>query len=183
MKIINLYGGPGTGKSTTAAGLFYRMKSKGYKVELVSEYAKDLTYDKRHNILKNNQEYVFAKQLSKIRRLKDQVDYVITDSPLLMQLNYISEDYDLPILKELIKDAHDLFYNTEIFLKRDLEHHGFQEYGRNQTVEEAMLIDDNIHSLLLKSELSFHSIIVSSKTVDSILEIIESDHKVTNYER
>ena len=31
-KIINIYGAPGVGKSTTAAGLFYEMKKKGLKV-------------------------------------------------------------------------------------------------------------------------------------------------------
>ncbi len=177
MKVINLYGGPGTGKSTTAAGLFYQMKSRGYKVELVSEYAKDLTYDKRHNILKN-QEYVFAKQLAKLRRLKGHVDYVITDSPLLMQLNYISDDYDLPILKQLIVDAHDLFDNVEIFLERNLEHHGYQEYGRNQTVQEAMYIDSNIRSNVLKELYVLglvHTITVSNTTVDEILKLIEDN--------
>jgi ABC-type oligopeptide transport system ATPase subunit len=179
MKVINLYGGPGTGKSTTAAGLFYQMKSRGYKVELVTEYAKDLTYDKRHTILKN-QEYVFAKQLAKLRRLKGQVDYVITDSPLLMQLNYISDDYDLPILKQLIVDGHDLFDNIEIFLERNLEHHEFQEYGRNQTVQEAMYIDSNIRSNVLKELYVLkivHTITVSNSTVDEILKIIEDDHE------
>ena len=30
--VINFYGGPGSGKSTAAAGLFYQMKIQGYKV-------------------------------------------------------------------------------------------------------------------------------------------------------
>ena len=49
--VINLYGGPGCGKSTVSSGLFYKMKSEGYCVEYVSEYAKDLTYEERYNIL------------------------------------------------------------------------------------------------------------------------------------
>lgn len=40
--VINLIGGPGSGKSTTAAGLFFRMKSMGVRCELVTEYAKEL---------------------------------------------------------------------------------------------------------------------------------------------
>ena len=41
LKVINLYGGPGTGKSTTAAALFALIKREGYNVELVTEFAID----------------------------------------------------------------------------------------------------------------------------------------------
>ena len=88
MKIINLFGGPGTGKSTTAAHLFAIMKWQGMKVELVSEYAKELTWDGRSNVLLD-QLYVLAKQNRKLERLKNHgLDFVITDSPILMGLAY-----------------------------------------------------------------------------------------------
>ena len=41
MKVINFYGGPGVGKSTKAAGMFYKMQLAGYSVELVNEFAKE----------------------------------------------------------------------------------------------------------------------------------------------
>ena len=37
MKVINLWGSPGSGKSTVAAGLFYRMKMADYNVELICQ--------------------------------------------------------------------------------------------------------------------------------------------------
>ena len=42
MKVINFYGGPNTGKSTKAAGMYYKMNLAGYNVELVNEFAKEL---------------------------------------------------------------------------------------------------------------------------------------------
>ena len=45
MKVINLVGGPGCGKSTTAAGLFYELKRRDYSVELVTEYAKSRVWE------------------------------------------------------------------------------------------------------------------------------------------
>ncbi len=39
-----MFGGPGTGKSTSAAGLFFKMKLAQMEVELVTEYAKDLVW-------------------------------------------------------------------------------------------------------------------------------------------
>lgn len=47
MKVINLFGGPGIGKSTLAAGLFEHMKIAGFNVELVNEYAKDMVWEQR----------------------------------------------------------------------------------------------------------------------------------------
>ena len=59
--VINLVGGPGSGKSTTAAGLFFLMKIRGLRCELVTEYAKELSYDKNWSDLKR-QLHVLAEQ-------------------------------------------------------------------------------------------------------------------------
>ncbi len=91
MKVINLFAGPGAGKSTTAAGLFYRMKKEGMNVELCTEYAKELVWDNAIDKLQD-QLYVFAKQNHKLERLKTKVDYVITDSPLIL-CNYYGRKY------------------------------------------------------------------------------------------
>ena len=39
--IVNLYGGPGCGKSTGAAYLFSKLKMAGVDAEYVPEFAKD----------------------------------------------------------------------------------------------------------------------------------------------
>ena len=89
MKVLNIWGGPGIGKSTTAAGLFYEMKKLGLNVELVQEYAKDAVWEKRHNIL-DDQIYIFAKQQRRIARLAEHnIDWVITDSPIPLGLVYL----------------------------------------------------------------------------------------------
>jgi len=80
MKVINLFGGPGSGKSTTAAGLFQKMKLKHMSVELISEYAKKLVYSNRLENMLDQQEYIFAKQNNMLHMLRDKVDFVITDS-------------------------------------------------------------------------------------------------------
>ena len=41
-KVLNLYGGPGVGKSTGAAYIFSMLKLAGINCELVREYAKEL---------------------------------------------------------------------------------------------------------------------------------------------
>ena len=76
-KVINLFGNPGSGKSTTASYLFSEMKALGIEVELVTEVAKDLVWDEDWKRL-NNQVYIFSTQLQRIDRLVGKVEYIIT---------------------------------------------------------------------------------------------------------
>lgn len=59
---VNLFGGPGAGKSTTAASLFAEMKKLGKNVELVTEVAKDFVWEERQKTLEI-QPYITVKQL------------------------------------------------------------------------------------------------------------------------
>ena len=40
--VVNLFGGPGTGKSTTMAHVFAELKWRGYDCEMSNEYAKEV---------------------------------------------------------------------------------------------------------------------------------------------
>lgn len=45
--VINLFGAPGAGKSVASAYIFSKLKMKNINCELVTEFAKDLTWEKR----------------------------------------------------------------------------------------------------------------------------------------
>jgi hypothetical protein len=143
MKVINLFAGPGASKSTTAAGTFFLMKRAGLNVELVTEYAKHLTWDKRHNVLED-QLYVLAKQHRHIARLRGQVDYVITDGPFLQGLVYIPEGQN-KILVDLIIELHQSFDNHNVFLKRVKK---YLKVGRTQSLKQAKVLDGKISAML-----------------------------------
>lgn len=117
-KVINLFGNPGSGKSTTAAFLFSELKGRGLEAELVTETAKDLVWDEDDRRL-SNQFYVFSTQLHRIERLVGKVEYIITDSPLLMQIGYYKERH-LPgprHFKKLCITYNDKYNNINILLK------------------------------------------------------------------
>lgn len=64
--IINLFGGPGTGKSTLMAQLYAKLKILGYETEMAPEFAKEKVWEESYKTLED-QIYVFAKQLHKIK--------------------------------------------------------------------------------------------------------------------
>jgi hypothetical protein len=56
--LVNLYAGPGAGKSTGAAYIFAKLKMAGVDCEYVSEYAKDRVWQEDQFPLKHCQLYV-----------------------------------------------------------------------------------------------------------------------------
>jgi ABC-type oligopeptide transport system ATPase subunit len=135
--VINLIGGPGAGKSTTAAGLFFLMKISGLKVELVTEFAKELTYDENWSDLKK-QLYVLSEQERRQRRLVDKVDYIITDSPLLLGINYVSDPREVAAVEQSARALFASYNNANFILKRVKP---YAAYGRSQDENQAKAID------------------------------------------
>jgi len=129
--IVNLYGGPGTGKSTTAAGVFSMLKLHDVNCELVTEFAKDLTWEGR-SVALGNQVYILGKQYHKIFRLLEDVDVIITDSPLLLGIVY--DKSGSAAFKEFIMELHHAHSSMNIFLKREKK---YNPKGRGQNEDEA----------------------------------------------
>lgn len=163
MKVINLFGGPCSGKSTTAAGLFYEMKMVRAKVELVTEYAKDLYYAGILPIYTiNRQELIFAEQNFRIERLKNHVDYAIVDSPLMLSFVYGSEIKATErAFLNLVLETFRSYDNINFFIHRPST---FQDEGRMQNEEQSVEIDNKILDVLDK-----HNIPVTHVNADQFL--------------
>lgn len=140
---VNFFGGPGVGKSTNASKLYSELKTELVSCELVTEFAKDLTWQKNYKSL-NNQFYVSAVQHHKMFQLVGNVDVIITDCPLLTGLLYCPQDI-YPFLQPLLFHEYNNFNNINIYLKRNVP---FSEKGRNQTLEEAVELDKKLTSML-----------------------------------
>lgn len=142
-KVINFYGGPGSGKSTKAAGLYYKMNMAGFSVELNNEFAKECVWEDNVPMLKD-QLYMLAHQHRKILRLVGKVDYVITDSPVLLSSIY-RELYDGPLYSELIDqlalECYNKYDNINFMLDRPKF---FKQTGRAQNEKGSRDIDNAI---------------------------------------
>lgn len=143
-RVINLFAGPGTGKSTTCAALFAELKYCGHNTELITEYAKDTVWEKRGPKVLEAQEYIFGKQHFRLSRVASEVEFVVTDSPILLSCIYLRDNY-LPSLKNVVKEAFDKYDNLNIFLKRNKT---YNPKGRMQTEDEAKVIDGRILEML-----------------------------------
>lgn len=142
MRVINLWAGPGAGKSTTAAGLFYLMKSRGHRAELVTEYAKEIVYEKGSLA---DQFYITAQQNKRLERLRDSVDFAITDSPLPLALMFASEEYQADWFELAVKNVFKRYDNTNVRIIRTKK---FETYGRVHDEQQARALDKKIYRLL-----------------------------------
>lgn len=173
--IINLYGGPGVGKSTVSAELFSLMKKENYSVEFVTEYAKELTYEGRYNVLDQDQLYVFAKQHRKILRLRDKVDYVISDSPLLLSSVYSEMNpyniHDHPTFEKLVFNINNKYKNIDILLIRNPKY-VYKQEGRYQDEEGALFVDKKIKKVIEKQCPDIKQLISGNNVVNEIMKLI-----------
>jgi nicotinamide riboside kinase len=165
--IINLYGGPGCGKSTVAAGLFYELKCRGIECEMTGEYAKDKTWDNNLEVL-DNQPFIFGQQLHRIWRLNNKVQFIVCDSPLLLSIIYSKEKSEL--FEQFIVEQYNKYTNINFVLDRTVK---YDPIGRNQTEEEANQLDNYLINIMNKYSIDYNNISGDSKTkVNKILEYL-----------
>ena len=155
LKVINLFGGPGTGKSTTRADLFRLMKQNHLPVEEVTEFAKDVTWD-QNLALFSDQLFVLANQNRRLERLRDKVEWAVSDSPILLGIHYKTPDYLPNTFEDLIFELWDTYENHNFFIERN---HPYDPTDRNQNEEEARAIDASIIRMLEFNEIPFTKVL------------------------
>lgn len=166
MLLINLFGGPGAGKSTGAAYIFSKLKMAGVNAELVTEFAKDKVWEGNKEVFKN-QAYIFGKQYFKISRCADKVDVIITDSPLLLSIIY----NDNPVLgdsfNETVKNVFSSFNSMNYILSREKE---YNPVGRNQTESEAKEVDVQVRAMLDQEKIPYEIVAGNELGYDYIVD-------------
>lgn len=172
--IIDLYGGPGTGKSTSAAYIYFRLKSLGKSCELVREYVKDWAWEGR-KIGPYDQIYFLGKQARRESMLYGKVDYVVTDSPVYLSAYYAQ----MHTSNEMYAGVRGLVRQFYLQAERDghRHHHWMLERskpyvaeGRFQTEYQARLVDVGVQVMLENDNIDYHW---SSTDENSLSEILD----------
>lgn len=165
---INLFGGPGVGKSTLAAKLFAHLKQEGTNVELVQEVIKQWAYEGR-KIQPWDCVSLFGHQFEAEQRLlQNGVQHIITDSPLLLQCIYAQLIHDCPAYWELaiISKMFDKTWPAiNLFVCRPTT--AYETYGRYETYEAAIKMDEDIENILASHMVQYHCI-----HPDSVIDFI-----------
>lgn len=148
-----------THNSTTSAYLFSLLKMVGINCELVTEFAKDLTWDESRKVL-TYQPYVFGQQAWRLERLRGKVDVVITDSPLLLSKIYCSPDMP-QCWHDYVMWEHNKNPSINFLLKRNTK---YNPIGRNETLTEAIEIDRKIEDSLREINLEIDEFLTGDGT-------------------
>lgn len=163
--VVNLYGGPGTGKSTTMATVFSLMKMRNASVEMSPEWFKTAVWAGENHVLED-QLLLFAKQNHQLRQLDGKVDFIITDAPLLLGLVYDND----PKLAEFVRWTASGYLNVHVFLNRLKP---FSQGGRVHDEAQSRKLDRDIREMLrreIKTEI--HVLDADEKVAQEIVDYL-----------
>lgn len=174
MLVVNLFGAPGAGKSTGAATIFSELKMIGINAELVTEFAKDKVWEESKAVFED-QVYIFGKQNFRLSRLKNKVDVVVTDSPILLS-DFYENTHSLKTFSAFVKEVFDSYNNLNFFIERIKP---YNPSGRFQTEEESNTLANKLIDFLVKKEIDF-KVVVGSRfnyeaIVDEVVKKIKGD--------
>lgn len=172
-QIINLYGAPSTGKSTAACAIFSELKKLGISVELVPEFAKELVWNERWKDLRD-QFYVTGVQNNRLRNLIGSVDYVVTDSPILLGAIYSKRnDYYFEEFERFLIKTYQSYSNFDFVI---LKESGYEKIGRQIKEEESFEIQREIEALIrnVNSSAVFCN---RNSIVETVVEFVKKSNK------
>lgn len=146
------------------------MKCANTSVELVTEYAKDLTWENRFNVLKD-QLYIFGKQQRRVDRLRmHNIEFVITDGPSLLGLIYYNAPHE-DKFTDLAIAMYNENNNVNYFIERSFE---YDPVGRTQTEEESVEVDIRVEQMLINNNIPYTTVKAHS-AIDDILSDIQEE--------
>lgn len=169
--VINLLAGPGVGKSTFAADLFSALKKQGRSVELVREFVKDWAWEGKAPGM-FDQVYILGNQAHAESMLYGKVEYIITDSPLLLspfyeRYNYKIDTVSNAVNKFLLLAAQNGVVHRNFWLKRTTE---YKSEGRFQKKDAILELD-----LLLSSYIGLENCVcIDPMNPDAVKAVLEN---------
>ena len=174
--VVNLLGGAGAGKSTVAALVFGQLKKKGVNCELVTEYAKGVVYEENMKRLQN-QLYIFSKQYYSMDMIRDKVNVIITDSPLLLSLYYnrnfgANNFLRVPdeIFDKLVLYCYTTFDNLNFYIERN---HEYKQEGRYQDETRAKQEEAVIRQMIDGLRIDCEHLLSTDDCVGIIVKAVE----------
>lgn len=166
--VINLFGEPSAGKSTAAMDITSRLKRAGINAEYVSEFAKDKVYEENSEVFKH-QEYIFGKQSFKMGRVREKVQVIVTDSPLILSAVYNQDEVLGKEFNTTVRNVFNSYDNRNYLLIRK---HKYENEGRLHNEEQAVSIRKEIINTLKSMKVDFSVTTSSDEDCQNIVDKI-----------
>lgn len=176
--VVNMAGGPGCGKSILASDLFSALKRKFISCELSGEYIKRKLREDARKVVQN-QIYIFAKQQFQLFGMKDNVDVIITDSPIFFSSVYDSSN--CPHLAALIMKEYNNYTNLTYLLNRD-DKVPYEQEGRYQDRAGATLVDKRVRSFMEDHSIKYKELSgINSTSLDIVISDVIKELEKNGY--
>lgn len=153
--VVNLIGGPGVGKTILTHELVSKVKKRFYSCDISAEYIKRKIREQALKVIQS-QIYIFGKQQFQLFTMKDDVDVIITDSPILLSAIY--DKSKCTHLRELILKEYKSYTNLMYYIERDPSI-PYETEGRYQDLEGAKKVDDTVKKFLKNNNIPYKTLI------------------------
>jgi hypothetical protein len=142
-RVINFWSGPGAGKSTTKAGVFFLLKAAGEKAAQIEEYATERSVAEDWATLAN-QRKIMLKQEARQRRFRGKVNWIVSDSPLALSVLYGQGEFATQEFHEEVWSLFNSYENVNIWIDRVKP---YQRYARHHDEHEARDLDGRLRAI------------------------------------
>jgi nicotinamide riboside kinase len=178
MKVINFFGSPGVGKTTSTMELTSMLKKSQVDAEASLEVVKEYIHSNSEHLL-SYQNYIFAQQERQIRIFKDsnEVEIAVTDAPLLHSAFYAPDTYPV-FFKELVFEIFQGYENVNFFINRK---HEYSHQGRIHDEDKSDLISRKLRAFLINHSIDFVEIDSTDNIKEKVFAHIMEHHRVPNY--
>lgn len=143
--VVNIFGGPGTGKSTLAAHLFAQLKMQHVETACPEEHAKLAIWSGQPWLL-DQQAILLGRTWETLNALMGRVEVVICDSPLLLCSTYAGEK-EPSCFHDFVVDLHQRTHRLNLFIERPLDQ-SYSTNGRRESEDQALVMDHRIKKSL-----------------------------------
>jgi hypothetical protein len=122
-------------------------------------------------MLDGHYEHQFAilnEQMKRINRLYGKVDFIVTDSPILLNNTYLNEDKNTEVYSaysDSVNKLYCLYNNFNYFVERDTS--VFEKEGRIHNLEQSIAIDNELKNMLHNNQIDFD--VYTHATIDNIV--------------
>ena len=191
--LVGLCGGPSSGKTTLARALANELGLQGRNAEFVPEYAREHIANCDRSVINNprdllHQAVILPTQMEREDAVPDAVEFVISDSPLLihgvytqMMTNFLDHNQKMFYMRHLqtLLENRDRYDPVFFLPPNDIE---FKTDGlRKQDAERAHNIGEKIKAFLVYYDIPFHTITgsVEERVQECLSILLEDDEEVS----